>query len=54
MFSSRFAREPDKALAPKVIRSHVIMFAAWGAVIRGTPYVLHYFSDSKEELKLDL
>ncbi|CAK9161111.1 unnamed protein product [Ilex paraguariensis] len=50
----RISNAPDKAVALKQLRTHVIMFGAWVAVIRVTPYVLHYFSDSKEELKLDL
>lgn len=46
-------RKPDKAVALKQLRSHVAMFGVWVAVIRVTPYVLHYLSDEKEELKLD-
>ncbi|PSS29389.1 Mitochondrial import receptor subunit like [Actinidia chinensis var. chinensis] len=53
MFPSMFARKPDKEAALKQLRSHVAMFGAWVAVIRVTPYILHYFSDQNEELKLD-
>lgn len=54
MFSSMFPRKPDKATALKQLRSHVAMFGAWVAVVRVTPYILHYFSDQKEELKFEL
>ncbi|KAL6348039.1 hypothetical protein AAG906_037768 [Vitis piasezkii] len=53
MFSGMFARKPDKAVALKQLRTHVVMFGAWVAVVRVTPYILHYFSDEKEELKID-
>ncbi|PKI47511.1 hypothetical protein CRG98_032101 [Punica granatum] len=53
MFPGMFMRKPDKAEALKQLRTHVTMFGVWVAVIRVTPYVLHYFSDEKEELKLD-
>jgi hypothetical protein len=29
------------------------MFGAWVVVLRVTPYVLHYLSDEKDELKLE-
>lgn len=54
MFPGMFMRKPDKAAALKQLKSHVAMFGAWVVVIRVTPYVLHYFSDQKEELKLEL
>ncbi|KAK9286530.1 hypothetical protein L1049_014928 [Liquidambar formosana] len=53
MFPGMFARKPDKAVALKQLRTHVAMFGAWVAVIRVTPYILHYFCDEKEELKLE-
>ncbi|GFY89966.1 Mitochondrial import receptor subunit like [Actinidia chinensis var. chinensis] len=53
MFASMFPRKPDKEVALKQLRTHVAMFGLWVAVVRATPYVLHYFSDHNEELKLD-
>lgn len=47
-------RKPDKAAALKQLKTHVALFGTWVAVIRVTPYILHYFSDSKEELMLEL
>jgi hypothetical protein len=46
-------RKPDKAVALKQLRSHAAMFGAWVAVIRVTPYILHYLVGEKEELKLE-
>lgn len=46
-------KKPDKAEALKQLRSHVAMFGAWVVVLRVTPYVLHYLSDEKDELKLE-
>ncbi|XP_047332800.1 mitochondrial import receptor subunit TOM6 homolog [Impatiens glandulifera] len=54
MFPSMFARKPDKAAALKKMKIHVATFGVWVAVVRLTPYVLHYFSDHNEELKLEL
>ncbi|KAJ4716433.1 mitochondrial import receptor subunit TOM6-like [Melia azedarach] len=53
MFPGMFMRKPDKAEALKQLRSHVAMFGTWVVVIRVTPYILHYLSREKEELKLD-
>ncbi|KAK4752121.1 hypothetical protein SAY87_020919 [Trapa incisa] len=53
MFSGMFMSKPDKEEALKQLRSHVTMFGIWVAAIRVAPYVLHYFCDEKEELKLD-
>ncbi|XP_024959984.1 mitochondrial import receptor subunit TOM6 homolog [Cynara cardunculus var. scolymus] len=53
MFPGMFMRKPDKEAALKQLRVHVALFGAWVAAIRVTPYVLHYFSDSKDELVLD-
>ncbi|KAL7263735.1 hypothetical protein ACSBR1_001815 [Camellia fascicularis] len=53
MFPGMFARKPDKEVALKQLRSHVAMFGVWIAVVRITPYVLHYFSDRNEQLNLD-
>ncbi|XP_020275959.1 mitochondrial import receptor subunit TOM6 homolog [Asparagus officinalis] len=47
-------RRPDKATAHKELKKHLSLMAAWIAVIRVTPYVLHYLSQEKEELKLEL
>ncbi len=54
MFAGMFPRKPDKAVALKQLRTHAIMFGAWVAAVRITPYILHYFSGEKAELKLDL
>ncbi|KAB5561287.1 hypothetical protein DKX38_006244 [Salix brachista] len=54
MFPGMFMRKPDKAEALKQLKSHVAMFGAWVVVLRVTPYVLHYLSNEKDELKLDL
>ncbi|KAK7404466.1 hypothetical protein VNO78_05375 [Psophocarpus tetragonolobus] len=54
MFPGMFMRKPDKAAALKQLKSHVAMFGAWVAVIRVTPYVLHFLTAEKEQLKLDL
>ncbi|KAJ7967376.1 mitochondrial import receptor subunit TOM6-like [Quillaja saponaria] len=54
MFPGMFMRKPDKAVALKQLKTHVYMFGAWVAVIRVTPYVLHYLIGENEELKLDL
>ncbi|XP_022726158.1 mitochondrial import receptor subunit TOM6 homolog [Durio zibethinus] len=54
MFQGMFMRKPDKAVALKQLKEHVAMFGVWIAVIRVTPYILHYLSGEKEELKLEL
>ncbi|MBA0634056.1 hypothetical protein Godav_025388 [Gossypium davidsonii] len=53
MFPGMFMRKPDKAAALKQLKVHVAMFGVWVAVVRVTPYILHYLSDEKEELKID-
>ncbi|KAM3377070.1 mitochondrial import receptor subunit TOM6 [Capsicum galapagoense] len=53
MFPGMFMRKPDKAAALKQLKTHVVLFGAWVVAIRVTPYILHYFSDHNEELKLD-
>ncbi|XP_034927343.1 mitochondrial import receptor subunit TOM6 homolog [Populus alba] len=53
MFPGLFMKKPDKAEALKQLRSHVAMFGAWVVVLRVTPYVLHYLSHEKDELKLE-
>ena len=47
-------RRPDKATAYKQLKQHLALMGAFVAVIRVTPYVLHYLSQEKEELKLEL
>lgn len=47
-------RKPDKAVALKQLRTHVTKFGAWVALIRVTPYILHYLSGEKEDFKLEL
>ncbi|KAI7756020.1 hypothetical protein M8C21_011174 [Ambrosia artemisiifolia] len=54
MFPGMFMRKPDKEAALKQLRVHVALFGAWVAAIRVAPYVLHYLSDSKDELVLDI
>lgn len=54
MFPGMFMRKPNKAASLKQLKAHVGMFGAWVVVIRVAPYILHYFSDQKEELKLEL
>lgn len=46
-------QKPDKKAALKQLRVHGAMFGAWVVAIRVTPYILHYFSDQKQELSLD-
>ncbi|CAN4112306.1 unnamed protein product [Withania somnifera] len=53
MFPGMFMRKPNKSAALKQLKNHVFLFGTWVAVIRVTPYILHYLSDQKEELKLD-
>ncbi|KAL7585924.1 mitochondrial import receptor subunit TOM6 homolog [Lactuca sativa] len=53
MFPGMFMRKPDKEAALKQLRVHVAMFGSWVVAIRVAPYVLHYFSGSKDELVLD-
>lgn len=53
MFPGMFMEKPDKALALKQLRTHVALFGGWVVVVRAVPYVLSYFSDSKEELRID-
>lgn len=48
-----FMKKPDKEAALKQLRAHVGMFGAWVVVIRVTPYLLHYLSHQKHQLKLD-
>uniref|UniRef100_A0A7N0T1W9 Mitochondrial import receptor subunit TOM6 homolog n=1 Tax=Kalanchoe fedtschenkoi TaxID=63787 RepID=A0A7N0T1W9_KALFE len=54
MFAGMFARKPDKAAAMKKLKEHVLIFGVCVAVIRATPYVLHYLSGEKDEFKLEL
>ncbi|XP_044509422.1 mitochondrial import receptor subunit TOM6 homolog [Mangifera indica] len=53
MFPGMFMRKPDKAAALKQLKTHVAMFGAWVAVVRVTPYILHYFAGETDELKLE-
>uniref|UniRef100_A0A2P2KN09 Uncharacterized protein MANES_17G097600 n=1 Tax=Rhizophora mucronata TaxID=61149 RepID=A0A2P2KN09_RHIMU len=54
MFPGMFLRKPDKEAALKQLKTHVAMFGVWVSVVRVTPYILHYLSDEKDELKLEL
>ncbi|XP_059296964.1 mitochondrial import receptor subunit TOM6 homolog [Lycium barbarum] len=49
-----FMRKPDKSAALKQLKTHVALFGTCVTLIRVTPYILHYFSDQKEQLLLDL
>lgn len=53
MFPGMFMRKPDKDVALKELRTHVALFGGWVLIVRAVPYVLSYFSDSKDELKID-
>nr|XP_043626889.1 mitochondrial import receptor subunit TOM6 homolog [Erigeron canadensis] len=53
MFPGMFMRKPDKEVALKELRFHVALFGSWVVAIRAAPYILHYFSDNKDELVLD-
>ncbi|KAK9136424.1 hypothetical protein Syun_015754 [Stephania yunnanensis] len=53
MILGAIPRRPDKATALKQLKSHLTMFGIWVAVVRVTPYVLHYLCEEQEELKLD-
>ncbi|KAJ4836054.1 hypothetical protein Tsubulata_008953 [Turnera subulata] len=52
MFPGMFMQKPDKQEAIKKLKTHVAMFSAWVFAVRLTPYILHYFSDEKDELNL--
>ncbi|XP_008809473.1 mitochondrial import receptor subunit TOM6 homolog [Phoenix dactylifera] len=54
MFLGAIPRRPDKATAYKQLKTHLSIMGAWVAVIRVTPYILHYLCQEKEELKLEL
>ncbi|KAJ0967682.1 hypothetical protein J5N97_024599 [Dioscorea zingiberensis] len=54
MFLGALPRKPDKATAYKQLKTHLSIMGAFVAVIRVTPYVLHYLSQEKEVLRLDL
>ncbi|KAM6541727.1 hypothetical protein CsatB_006174 [Cannabis sativa] len=54
MFPGMFMRKPDKAVALKQLKTHVLMFGSWVAVIRVTPYILHYLYGEKDELTLEI
>ncbi|KAF3333798.1 mitochondrial import receptor subunit TOM6 [Carex littledalei] len=47
-------RRPDKETAHKQLRSHLMIMGSCIAVIRVTPYILHFLTKEKEELKLEL
>ncbi|XP_065857313.1 mitochondrial import receptor subunit TOM6 homolog [Euphorbia lathyris] len=53
MFPGMFMRKPDKQTALKQLKTHATMFGVWIAVVRVTPYFLHFLTKEKEELKLD-
>lgn len=49
-----FMRKPDRETAYRQLKKNLACFAACIAVIRITPYVLHFLSQEKEELVLEL
>ncbi|ONM07183.1 hypothetical protein ZEAMMB73_Zm00001d033301 [Zea mays] len=56
MFLGSLPRRPSKEAAYKQLRSHIIIMASCAAVIRATPYILHFLARDGDiqELKLDL
>ncbi|XP_019092243.1 PREDICTED: mitochondrial import receptor subunit TOM6 homolog [Camelina sativa] len=54
MFPGVFMQKPDKAVALKELKSHVTLFGACVVLVRSATYVLSYFSDSMEDLKINL
>lgn len=53
MFLGGIPRRPEKGVAYKQLRTHIAIMGVWVAIIRVTPYVLHFLSE-EEELKLEL
>lgn len=53
MFLGAIPRRPDKATAYKQLKVHLATVGAFVVVLRAVPYVLHFLSKEKEELKLD-
>jgi hypothetical protein len=47
-------KRPDKATAHKQLRTHLTIMGSCIAVIRVAPYILHFLTKEKEELKLQL
>ncbi|KAG2536546.1 hypothetical protein PVAP13_9NG191611 [Panicum virgatum] len=56
MFLGSIPRRPSKEAAYKQLRSHLAVMAACVAVIRATPYILHFLTreGDVQELKLEL
>ncbi|KAM0949974.1 putative mitochondrial import receptor subunit TOM6 [Dioscorea sansibarensis] len=54
MFLGAIPRRPDKATAYKQLKTHLTIMGAFIAAIRVTPYILHYLTQEKEVLRLDL
>ncbi|KAF3786587.1 Mitochondrial import receptor subunit TOM6-like protein [Nymphaea thermarum] len=46
MFLGAIPRRPDKATAYRELKKHLTILGVAVAVIRATPYVLHYLSDN--------
>ncbi|XP_020091465.1 mitochondrial import receptor subunit TOM6 homolog [Ananas comosus] len=53
MFLGAIPRRPDKATAYKQLKTHLAIMGTWIAVIRVTPYILHFLTQEKEELKFE-
>lgn len=54
MFLGGLPRRPDKETAYKQLKTHLSIMGAVIAAIRVTPYILHYLTQEKEVLRLDL
>ncbi|KAH7689716.1 hypothetical protein IHE45_02G001200 [Dioscorea alata] len=54
MFLGGLPRRPDKATAYKQLKTHLSIMGAVITAIRVTPYILHYLTQEKEVLRLDL
>ncbi|XXG49329.1 hypothetical protein AAC387_Pa02g3541 [Persea americana] len=54
MFLGAIPARPDKATAYKQLKAHLTLMGACVVAIRITPYILHYLTKEKEELKLHL
>lgn len=53
MFLGAIPARPDKETAYKQLKVHLALMGACVAAIRVTPYILHFLTKEKEELKLE-
>ncbi|KAL5704964.1 hypothetical protein ACHQM5_023320 [Ranunculus cassubicifolius] len=54
MFLGQMPRKPNKEYALAELKGKVTIFAAFVAIVRATPYVLHYLYGEKQQLSLEL